>query len=76
MLKRIIGKIIDIVVKNTIARDVLKYHPKILWRAFWKGLKEGNKRVNKDTYTESENEEKEMKKKYSGRGNQDADLFK
>ena len=67
--------------KNWILEKIIKKYllpmiPEWLKKPLRGALKEGNKRVNKDTYTESENEEKEMKKKYSGRGNQDADLFK
>jgi len=75
-------------IKSRIIKHVVINNTYDVLMGMWKGIKkfvrqfrlfiknEQGNIMNKDTYTESENEEKEMNKRYSGRGNQDADLFK
>jgi hypothetical protein len=54
---------------------VIKYHPKTLWRAFGKGLKEGSHAVEENQAHKNKQPSKKRAKRYSGRGNQGGNLF-
>lgn len=69
-------------VKNWLIKRAIRNNTYDLLVGMWEGILKfvqqfrQNNIMNEDIYTEAENEEKEMNKRYSGRGNQDADLFK
>ena len=71
-------------IKSRIIKYIVKNNTYDVLIGIWEGIKKfvqqfgmfNNNEQDDRMYTESENEENEMNKRYSARGNQDADLFK